>query len=70
MPSTIQFQEIPVGGHFEFRCRRYCKIAPSMAEDEDRNGTIFQAETEVLPDPLGSAVGETQPRGGESSPPG
>jgi hypothetical protein len=52
MPPTIQFQKIPIGQHFEFRGRRYQKLALSMASDEDRNGAIFQAQTEVLPDPL------------------
>jgi hypothetical protein len=51
-PPTLQFQEIPVGGHFEFRGRRYRKLAASLARDEDRNGNIFMAQTEVLPDPL------------------
>ena len=48
MPSIIQFQEIPIGQHFEFRGRRYRKLALSMASDEDRNGTSFMAQTEVL----------------------
>ena len=48
----FQFQEIPIGGHFEFRGRRYKKLALSMASDEDRNGTIFLAQTEVGPDPI------------------
>ena len=52
--STIQFQEIPIGQHFEFRGRRYRKLALSMACDEDRMGNIFQAPTEVLPDPFAS----------------
>ena len=52
MPSALQFQEIPIGGHFEFRGRRYKKLALSMASDEDRNGTIFLAQTEVGPDPI------------------
>jgi hypothetical protein len=52
MHSTIQFQEIPIGQFFEYRGRRYRKLARSMASDEDRNGNIFQAQTEVLPDPL------------------
>jgi hypothetical protein len=47
----IQFQEIPIGQHFEFRGRRYKKLALSMASDEDRIGNIFQSQTEVLPDP-------------------
>ena len=55
MHSTIQFQEIPIGGYFEFHGRRYRKLALSMASDEDRNGNIFQAQTEVLPDPLPQA---------------
>jgi hypothetical protein len=42
-PPTIQFQEIPIGQFFEFRGRRYRKLALSMASDEDRNGNIFQA---------------------------
>ena len=54
VPSTIQFQEIAIGQHFEFRGRRYKKLALSMASDEDRIGTIFQAQTEVLPDPFHS----------------
>ena len=58
MPSTIQFQEIPIGQHFEFRGRRYRKLALSMASDEDRNGTSFMAQTEVLPDPF-SRTGPT-----------
>ena len=49
---TLQFQEIQVGQFFEFRGRRYKKLALSMASDEDRIGNIFQAQTEVLPDPL------------------
>jgi len=52
MPSSLQFQEIPIGGHFEFRGRRFKKLALSMASDEDRNGTIFLAQTEVGPDPI------------------
>lgn len=51
-PRTLQFQEIPIGDYFEFRGRRYRKLALSMADDEDRNGNIFQAQTEVLPEPL------------------
>jgi hypothetical protein len=55
MPPTIQFQEIPIGQHFEFRGRRYRKLALNLAGDEDRYGNIFQAQTEVLPDPLPQA---------------
>jgi hypothetical protein len=52
MPRTLQFQEIPIGQFFEYRGRRYRKLALSMASDEDRNGNIFQAQVEVLPDPF------------------
>ncbi len=52
MPSTIQFPEIPIGQHFEFRGRRYQKLTLGMASDEDRNGTSFHAQTEVLPAPF------------------
>ncbi len=54
MTATIQFQQIPIGQFFEFRGRRYKKLALSMASDEDRYGSIFMAETEVLPDPFPS----------------
>jgi hypothetical protein len=50
MPHTIQFQEIPIGQLLEFRGRRYQELALSLASDEERNGTIFRAETEVQPD--------------------
>ena len=52
MPPTLQFQEVPIGQHFEFRGRRYQKLALSIARDEDHYGNIFQAQTEVLPDPF------------------
>jgi hypothetical protein len=68
MPSTIQFQEIPIGQFFEFRGRRYRKLALSMASDEDRNGAIFRAETEVLPDPLGHQASSSEVAGLESRP--
>jgi hypothetical protein len=48
-PATIQFQHLPIGRYFEFHGRRYQKIAMSMACNEDRSGTIFMGETEVLP---------------------
>ena len=56
MPLTIQFQEIPIGQCFEFRGRRYQKLALSMASDEDRNGNIFQPQTKVLPDAFLRAI--------------
>jgi hypothetical protein len=71
MPSTaqrLQFQEIPVGRFFEFRGRRYKKLALSMASDEDRYGTIFRAETEVLPDPFGHQASSSEVAGSKSRP--
>ena len=47
---SMQFYELAVGARFFFRGRRYEKLAMSMAEDEDRVGHIFQAETEVTAD--------------------
>ena len=49
--QRVQFQEIAIGGYFEFRGRRYQKLALNMASDEDRNGSIFMNQTEVSPDP-------------------
>ena len=48
----MQFQEVTIGQHFEFRGRRYQKLAVSLARDEDYFGNVFQAQTEVLPDPF------------------
>ena len=45
---TIQFHQLPLGARFEFRGRRYEKLALSMASDEDRCGNIFQYECQVL----------------------
>ena len=61
MHSTIQFQEIPIGQFFEFRGRRYRKLALSLASDEDRNGNILQAQTEVLPDPFSRSDPSPEP---------
>ncbi len=47
---TIPFSRIPVGSNFEFRGRRYRKLALSMACDEERIGNVFHDETEVLLD--------------------
>jgi len=47
---TVKFQQISIGGRFEFRGRRYCKVALSMAHDEDRCGNIFQDHTDVVPE--------------------
>jgi hypothetical protein len=53
---TIQFQEIPIGGYFESRGRRYQKISLVIGRDEDGNGTIFVIQSEVLPDPFAPTV--------------
>ena len=45
---TTKFFELPVGAHFEFRGRRYEKLALSLAWDEERSGNVFHAETEVV----------------------
>ena len=42
-----RFQEVPVGGRFEFRGRRYEKLASTFAGSEDRCGHHFHADTEV-----------------------
>jgi hypothetical protein len=47
---TVKFRELPLGARFEFRGRRYEKLALSLARDEERCGNIFHEHTEVLPD--------------------
>ena len=42
------FYQLPLGARFEFRGKRYEKLALSMARDEERCGNIFQDEAEVL----------------------
>ena len=42
------FYQLPLGARFEFRGKRYEKLALSMAGDEDRCGNIFQEEAEVF----------------------
>ncbi len=42
------FWQLPIGARFEFRGRRYEKLALSMARDEERCGNIFQDEAEVI----------------------
>jgi hypothetical protein len=44
----MQFKELPIGARFEFRGRRYEKVALSMACDEERMGNIFHDDTEVV----------------------
>lgn len=46
----VLFSEVPVGGRFEFRGRRYEKLALSLARDEERCGNIFLDYTEVCID--------------------
>ncbi len=46
----VLFCQIPIGARFEFRGRRYCKLALSLAQDEERFGNVFHDSTEVLPD--------------------
>jgi len=45
-----QFSALPVGARFEFRGRRYEKLALSLARDEDCCGNVFQDQTEVWAD--------------------
>lgn len=47
---TVRFDEVPVGGRFEFRGRRFEKIELSVARDEERWGAVFHEETEVVED--------------------
>lgn len=44
---TMFFRQLGVGARFEFRGRRYEKIALSMAQDEERLGNVFHDQTEV-----------------------
>ena len=45
--TKTTFANLPRGARFLFLGKSYVKIAMSMAEDENRHGNIFQAETEV-----------------------
>lgn len=45
----VQFYQLAKGARFEFRGKQFQKIAMSMAEDGERNGNVFQGETEVTP---------------------
>ncbi len=45
---NIQFQQLPIGARFEFRGRRYEKLALGIARDEDHCGNLFQDETQVF----------------------
>jgi hypothetical protein len=43
------FGDLTFGTRFTLYGKTYIKIALNMAEDEKRNGNIFQSETEVEP---------------------
>jgi hypothetical protein len=45
----MRFYQLARGARFEFRGKRYLKTAMSLAQDADRIGNVFQAETEVTP---------------------
>ena len=45
--ATIRFEEVPVGSAFQFRGKRFVKVALNLAEDENRKGNLFLAETQV-----------------------
>ncbi len=45
----LLFKDVKVGERFEFRGRRYQKVALSMAHDEERMGNVFQDVAEVVP---------------------
>lgn len=53
-----RFYRLPLGARFEFRGRRYEKLALSLAADEERCGNIFRDETEVVADPPPGAAPE------------
>ena len=61
MPATIEFQEVRIGQHFEFRGCRYQKLAVNLGRDEDHYGNLFQPQTEVLPDPFGPPTQTEEP---------
>jgi hypothetical protein len=44
----VRFVELPLGARFEFRGRRYEKVAQSMARDEERLGNVFHRDCEVV----------------------
>jgi hypothetical protein len=47
--SGMQFYLLATGARFECHGRQFTKVAPSMAEDTDRNGNAFWSGTEVIP---------------------
>ncbi len=46
----VRFYELAVGAPFIWRGQRYQKTAMSMAQDEQRFGSVFLGETEVASD--------------------
>ena len=46
----MKFYELAIGARFVFRGQRFEKIAMSMAREEQGLGSIFQGETEIVPD--------------------
>jgi hypothetical protein len=62
MNKTI-FGALPLGSRFSVRGRSFVKIAMSFAEDAERMGNVFMAETEVdAVEPDGqSAEGQQNP---------
>jgi hypothetical protein len=46
----MKFYELAIGARFIFRGRRFEKIAMSMARQEQGLASIFQGETEIVPD--------------------
>jgi hypothetical protein len=45
----MQFYQLAIGARFECPGRQFTKVAPSMAQDTDRNGNAFWSDTEVTP---------------------
>ncbi len=55
-----KFHQLALGSRFEFRGRRYEKLALSLARDEERFGNIFHDETEVMTNQIRNPNGETR----------
>jgi hypothetical protein len=51
----MTFKEVPIGARFTFRGREYLKLALSVADDDKRDGHVFQYECEVESDKKGDA---------------
>ena len=57
--SNKLFGDLTFGTRFTFHGKTYTKIALNMAEDENRNGNIFQVETQVEPIECDEGTGKT-----------